>query len=253
MKVTDILNESSLSRLYRHAKKHDSGIISAFRYARDCNQGKPYTHHENLQRNASLLAKLRANRYSVTAVRGSYIEHYKSQNERDVQEYSFFVVDIFDKGTLLDDLLLLGELFDQDAILWLPVGEKGQLIGTSKCDDAYPPYGQRIEQDFGHWGMEGVFNTKTKDGSSVTFLDPVAFAADHNANLDPNDPAYDSKKLDPSKVLRHQKSESVEDKGKPLFEVVKTYGVLKYPSELRGAVILANKPWSKIEISEGEE
>lgn len=37
------INESSLSRIYRQTKEHDSGTILAFRSARDCNEGEPYT------------------------------------------------------------------------------------------------------------------------------------------------------------------------------------------------------------------
>ena len=57
-KVKDILNEASLSRLWRHSEAHDCGCLTAFRVGPDCGKGEPYTKKENKQRNKSLLAKL---------------------------------------------------------------------------------------------------------------------------------------------------------------------------------------------------
>ena len=48
----EYLQESSLSRLWRHSQEHDYGTITAFRYAPDCGEGTPYTKKENLQRNS---------------------------------------------------------------------------------------------------------------------------------------------------------------------------------------------------------
>ena len=42
MKLTTLLQESSLSRLYSQYKNYDSGTISACRYAEDCGDGKRY-------------------------------------------------------------------------------------------------------------------------------------------------------------------------------------------------------------------
>ena len=79
-----LMNESSLSRIYAHTRKHDFGTITAFRSARDCGNGEKYTKAENLKRNKSLLAKLRAKGYGVNKIKGSYIENYVSKNAKEV-------------------------------------------------------------------------------------------------------------------------------------------------------------------------
>ena len=43
------LQESSLSRLWKHSREHDYGTITAFRYAPECGNGTPYTKKENLK------------------------------------------------------------------------------------------------------------------------------------------------------------------------------------------------------------
>ena len=49
MKLKNLIKESGLSRIWKHMSEHDTGTISAFRYARDCGLGKRYTKNENLK------------------------------------------------------------------------------------------------------------------------------------------------------------------------------------------------------------
>lgn len=126
------LIESSLSRLWRKLDKHDIGIISAHRG----NNTKP----ENRKRSTELKAALLRKGYSVTSVKGSYIENLGSKDEKEVGELSYFVADHEDTGNLKRDLKKLGEKFDQDSILFKEKGKDAQLIGTSRRDNAYPGY-----------------------------------------------------------------------------------------------------------------
>jgi hypothetical protein len=126
------LSESSLSRLYQKVKDYDAGAITAFRGS--------FTKAENKDRNKKLLAFLLFHDYSVTKVKGSYIENYGSENEKEVGEESFFVVDHNKTGKLKKDLEDLGHLYDQDSILWVESGKPGILIGTSKREDSFPGY-----------------------------------------------------------------------------------------------------------------
>ena len=57
--VREYLGESSLSRLLSHMSNHDTGTITAFRYATDCGEGDVYTKKQNLQRNKSLQKRTR--------------------------------------------------------------------------------------------------------------------------------------------------------------------------------------------------
>lgn len=156
------LIESGLSRIHKAIKKHDYGIITAYRYAPECGTGEPYTYDQNQKRNSHLLAKLRARGYGVTAIKGSYIENYDSTNAREVGENSFFVVDIQDSGSLRDDLLKLGEEFEQDSIIFGSAGETGSLIGTNNCPTGYPGYHNEVPQGGAVFGKTGEFMSRVK-------------------------------------------------------------------------------------------
>lgn len=160
MKIKEVITESGLSRVYKHTRDHDYGTITAFRYAPECGTGEPYTRAQNLQRNASLLAKLRAAGYSVTSIAGSYIENYGSDNEREVSENSFLVVDVQDRGTLKRDLIRLGEEFEQDSIIFGEAGGVGTLIGTNHCPGGYPGYGKEVPQGGAIFGRSGEFMSR---------------------------------------------------------------------------------------------
>lgn len=157
------INESSLSRLQKHMKDHDTGTITAFRFANDCGKGKEYTKKENLQRNKSLLAKLQNKRYGVTSVKGSYIENFGTKDAKEVGENVFFVVDLQDNGNLLKDLQKLGEEFEQDSILFIPKGgTKSELHETNKCKLGYPGYKKIQRFTKRSLGDKGEFFTKVK-------------------------------------------------------------------------------------------
>ena len=56
----------------------------------------------------------------------------------------------------------MGEIYDQDSILSVRRG-KGYLVGTSKCDNAFPDYGQRVEVGQGKFGkVAGEFFSRVK-------------------------------------------------------------------------------------------
>lgn len=99
----DFLQESSLSRIYRQYKEHDSGTISAFR--------GNFTKDENLDRSRKLKQILENKGYSVTKINGTYIENYGKKSARPVREESYIVVDINDDGNLEKTLRSLGEQF----------------------------------------------------------------------------------------------------------------------------------------------
>lgn len=179
-KLKEFINESSLSRLQRQMKAHDTGTITAFRYAKDCGDGEPYVKKENLQRNKSLLAKLQARRYGVTSVKGSYIENYGKPNAKEVGENVFFVVDLQDRGDLLKDLKKLGTEFDQDSILYIKKGGlKSELHGTNKCKNGYPGFGKSVKFSERKLGDKGEFFTRVK-GRPFVFKEDVEISEEHN-------------------------------------------------------------------------
>ena len=156
----EALSESSLSRIFKHYKEHDSGTISAFRYAEDCGDGKTYSLEENRNRNAKLKSTLLAKGYGVTKIKGVYIENYGSDKAVEVQEESFVVVDINDTGKLEQDLKALGKYFEQDSITFSEKEGEYYIIGTGKCSTSYPVYGEKIKLGQPLFGSNGEFHSK---------------------------------------------------------------------------------------------
>jgi hypothetical protein len=164
-----IVNESSLSRLWKHNTEHDCGALTAWRRAEGCGEGRLYTHKENQQRNKSLRAKLMAMGYSVTVISGKYPEGGKTSKED-----SYFVVDMDDDGQLEKDLLKLGEIFEQDSILFVPKGaverkQKALLIGTNHCPNGFPGYGKKLEFEKGKFGVNSPIYTSYVNGRPFIF------------------------------------------------------------------------------------
>lgn len=160
MKLKKFVNESSLSRVWKLTTKHDSGTISAFRYARDCGKGDVYTKKENRDRNAILKSKLLRGGYSVTPIKGVYIENYGSLEEIEMNEESFLIIDIRDMGNLRYDLIELGKMFEQDSVTYSRSNGEYYLIGTNKCKHSYPGHGIAKKLGKTIYGKKGEFHSK---------------------------------------------------------------------------------------------
>lgn len=142
MKFKDYIYESSLSRLWKHNENHDCAAMTAFRKARNCGDGEEYTKAENKARNKSLLSKLKSKGYGVTSLKGVYPEGGNTEKEE-----SFFIVDLQDRGSLLNDVKKLGNEFEQDSVLFIPKGSienkaNAFLIGTNHCSNNWLGYGK---------------------------------------------------------------------------------------------------------------
>jgi len=135
-KIMDLLNESSLSRIWDKTQDNTCGAITAFR--------GEFTRKENITRNRKLLAFILDRGYSVTKVKGAYIENFGTDDANEVGEESYFVCSK-DGEQLIKDLLQLGKAFDQDSVLIIPEGgEDAYLQGTSHRDNAFPSYGETV-------------------------------------------------------------------------------------------------------------
>lgn len=157
------LNESGLARLAKHMAEHDCGTITAFRSKEGCAgpEDMPYTKPDNQRRNRQLYANLQMMGYAATAVHGAYIENYGTPDAKEVRENVYFVVDIRDTGRLRDDLIKLGAKYQQDSILFIPVGGRGSiLIGTNDCPNSYPGFGKEVKFNDRKMGQGGEFMTK---------------------------------------------------------------------------------------------
>lgn len=163
------LNESSLSRLWKHNEEHDCGAMTAFRNARDCGEGEVYTKKENRQRNRKLLAQLKTKGYGVTSLHGKYPE-----GGSEGKEESYFIVDLEDKGNLERDLMELGEMYEQDSVLFIPKGsikgeDKAYLIGTNRCPNNWLGYHEKDIFNRGRMGYESPIYTSYVNGRPFIF------------------------------------------------------------------------------------
>ena len=163
------INESSLSRIWKHNKEHDAGALTAFRKGPECGSGKLYSKKENAQRNKSLLAKLKSKGYGVTKLHGSYPEGGKT-----AKEISYFVVDLDDTGKLEKDLKAFGQEFEQDSILFIPKGaiegnSKAYLIGTNRCDNNWLGFGKKEVFNKGRIGYDSPIYTSKVNGRPFIF------------------------------------------------------------------------------------
>lgn len=151
----DKLNESGLSRFISHIKDHDCGIITAFR--------STYSLGENEARNYSLRAKLQDKGFGVTGVDGVTIENFGTNNEVEVQEDSFFVVDLKDSGNLKETLVKLADEFEQDSIMFIPknkVDPEGNYTAYLVGVRGFPGPGKEIPFNKMKLGNPGEFMTK---------------------------------------------------------------------------------------------
>lgn len=135
---SNMISESSLSRIAAHTKRHACGGITAYRGDR--------SRIENQRANRLLVARIQQAGFGATAVLGSYIEQYGSDKAHEVSEHSFFVhnysVEGDDGGALQAFLVAQGVAFDQDSILSIPFEQLARLVGTSERPESYPSFGQ---------------------------------------------------------------------------------------------------------------
>lgn len=166
--IEEKLNESNLSRIYQHLMSHDCAIITAFRAdpsdrTKCCCDDKSDEENQNILKtnklnNRDLKAILLSTGCGVTAVDGSFIENYKTNQAVEVKEDSLFVVDLKDSD-FFTTIINLGKKYCQDAVLLLPKGCKGAyLYGTNNSQ--FPGLDAKVK--VGDWkgGKEAEFMTK---------------------------------------------------------------------------------------------
>lgn len=164
------VNESGLSRIYKHIQEHDCIVITAFRD--DANDNSKCTDRaviggDNMERNRDLKATLLGLGYGITKVDGSYIEDFETPLAKEVKEDSLFCVNLNDDVDFVERLASLSEKFCQDSIIVFPKGGKGaHLIGTNNAE--YPGYGKKAMQGDLSMGQEAEFMTRVNNRPFTT-------------------------------------------------------------------------------------
>jgi hypothetical protein len=177
-----VLSESGLSRIHQMITEHDCAIITAFRSnpsdetycvgggkepIEELKRDKEHTLTKNRERNRNLKAFLLDKGYGVTAVKGSYIENFKTEMALEVQEDSLFVVNLQDKSDFYEVLKNLGRLFCQDSVIFIPKGgTEAYLYGTNNSE--FPGLDNKVETGRFVGGKEGEFMSRIK-GRPIVF------------------------------------------------------------------------------------
>jgi len=177
-KWKELLNESSLSRIYSHIQKTDVAIITAYRddpfdlskCLSDAEVVEADTKNpraSNLLRNRNLKAVLLSKKYGVTKVKGSYIEDFDTPQAIEVKENSLFVVNLEQDPNFVNDIVMLGKKFCQDSVLIIPKGGEGAYLhGTNNSE--FPGLDQKVNVGSLKMGGEDEFMTRV-DNRPFTF------------------------------------------------------------------------------------
>ena len=157
------INESGLSRVYKHIQEHDCAVITAFRGdpsdQSSCTENASMYEADNMTRNRDLKATLLGLGAGVTKVDGSYIEDFGTEIANEVKENSLFCVNLSDNANWVDTFAMLGEKFCQDSVMIIPRGGKGvYLLGTNNAE--FPGFGKTEVVGDVSFGKESEFMTK---------------------------------------------------------------------------------------------
>lgn len=180
---TDLLQESSLSRVYQHVTEHACAIVSAYRKdpadTSKCLEATAVQVPEpkgekaqpalqiNRMRSAELKAYFLSQGYGVTEVIGSYIENFSQPTAVEVKEKSLFVVNLKDSENFKNDIEKMGQKFCQDSVLFIPRGGKAAyLLGTNNSD--FPGKNNSVPVGDLKMGEEGEFMTRVGDRPFTT-------------------------------------------------------------------------------------
>jgi len=154
------------SNLEQNFKNFDFGIITAWRHDDGCGEGTPTPLSKKRSDNKSLQSSL--NKYTVIQGKGVYIENYGTSHAKQVLEDVFVVFDVKNSGRLETDIKKLGAKYNQDSVLVGKAGNNAELIGTSKCPNAYIKFGSKEKLGTAKFGKKGEFYT-TVNNKPFTF------------------------------------------------------------------------------------
>ena len=157
-----LLNETSISRVYKHILEHDTAFITGYRNdPKDMSKCLPLSSKipKNKDRNKELKAVLMEKGYGVTAVKGTYVENFGTDAAEEVKEASYFVVNLNDDPDFEGVIRSLSEHYCQDSYMYVPQGgEDGILVGTNFA--VFPGYGNRSSQGPFIGGVPGEFMSR---------------------------------------------------------------------------------------------
>ena len=163
------INESSINRMFHWINTCDCAFITAFRYEltnvvnpnktyygpnNDWKDKKIFTHEENRMKNKLLYGELLKLKYGVIKVKGVYPEGM----DKESSEESYLVINRFNEQNFLNNILRLGEFYNQDSIYYKPKDKTyGYLIGTNST---YPGYHKKGDESILKLGTASNFMSR---------------------------------------------------------------------------------------------
>lgn len=188
--VKQVISESSLSRIQEKISKYDCGTITAFRgdptddkfcapgfKAPSTYQPEGLSKHEiNMNNNVLLNAILLDKGFSVTPIKGTYIENFGTEDELEVKENSFFVANTstMTQEEFFNELIFLGKKFCQDSIMLIPKGgENTRLYGTNTFK--FPGLGGEYVYKKTEYGKKREFMSKVRNRPFAAVNENVVF------------------------------------------------------------------------------
>lgn len=168
-----IISEVTLNRIEKWMNEKEIAGISAFRQKlenvtprtyMDFEKGHIYTKKQNIKRNMLLKSALLKLGYGATLVPGLYVE-----KGGKVKEQSFIVVNLENDPNFKENLLALGEAFNQDTVLFKDKdSDDAYLIGTNSVEHGVKieigPFHENVTADFMSFiKNKGVAFGKEKD------------------------------------------------------------------------------------------
>lgn len=114
--MTQNLNESSLSRIWKHVENDDMafGVVSAFR--QEDRNGNPISPKDNLKRHRELVGLVRGQGYGYIQLEGGYEE--KATGKAGVELALFIPVPLANADKLKGHILKWGKKYDQDTVIY---------------------------------------------------------------------------------------------------------------------------------------
>jgi hypothetical protein len=143
--------------IHSFMEKYDCAVLSAFKTSLTSCDGDEIGFNLNIiddvSRNKHLKAALMRLGYGVTNIIGNYVQLFLLDNQIDVKEGSFFVVNLSNDPMFIKNIKKLGEVFCQDSVLIFECGgHHNYFVGTNKSN--FPGYGEVISV--------GTFNPATE-------------------------------------------------------------------------------------------
>lgn len=125
LKLSGLLTETTLSRIYSHFKNESTpvAIISAFR--------GEYNHNQNVSRQSQLMSMVRSMGYGYIKASGHWIENKGTSEEFDSNEESLIVIGKPGDDRFESEIIKLIKKFEQEGALYKPIGTTKVCILSS--------------------------------------------------------------------------------------------------------------------------